>query len=383
MVRDQIQQCMLFVLGILACSAVSIGATEPSDSLNISLKRPLHFLTADGSDVLLHPGGYQVMATEDWLKVIPEDGGTHDAILLEATVSSHDEDVEFPEALTNIGDTEDVEYVALLLPSGRLLEALGTSSGIRPRGLKFGRVSRYKTRKIFRRARSSARQGLTRTEKPSSSGGSPGPSCGKTESRYKTAPTCVCKGGEHKSTWTKKFKRKHLNFDEQCKMAANGAKYFCSTKGKVVGFQYKVLEKKSQKTSKGSYEGHCKVKYQCRYQKIKHSRLIKKGQPFPRIKNGEEGGNMGSVKVIRNEYHTESVDHEALLKQACLNGKNKTIKELLEKKFEKVRSFDQEFLRKEKADWDTYYWLKCVFRYKYTYWPVARKDTGIYWCENQ
>ncbi len=382
MVCNWIQQSFLIVLSILCLSAGSVDASEPSDSLNISLKRTLHFLTVDGSDVLLRPGAYQVMASEDWLKLIPEDGGRHDAILLEAKVSRHEEDVEFPEALTSPGDSEDVEYVALVLPNGRILEALGTSSGIRPRGLKFGRVSRYKTRKIIRRARSSARKGLTHTEKPSNSGGNSGPSCGKTESRYTTAPTCVCKGGEHKSTWTKKFKRKKLNFPEQCKMAANGAKYFCSTKGKVVGFQYKVLEKKSQKTPKGSYEGHCKIKYQCKWQKIKHSRHIKKWQPFPRIKNGE-GGNMGSVKVIREEYRTKSPDHEALLKQACLNGKNKTIKELREKDYQKVRSFDQKFVRKELADWDTYYWLKCVFRYKYTYWPVARKDTDIFWCENQ
>ena len=369
----------LIIWGIFGAFLPTVTiATANSSSPTVSFDQSIHFLAPDGSVVVVPMGAYSVTAAETWLQLIPEGGQKREAFLIDAEVSTHHETGELPQAVTSSGETEDLQHVILLLEDGRMLESLGTISGIRPRGLKLTRLSRSKRKKVLQAKRAAVRNGLSQSGTNNESSYT----CGKTESQYKTGKTCTCPADQHNSTWKKDFKRKQLDLPGQCQMAANGAKYFCSTKGKVVGFQYKVIEKKYQKTDKGQFEGHCKIKYQCKWQSIKHSRLIKAGEPFPRIKNGE-GGGMGSVKVMRKDYETKTPNHEALLKQACENGKNKEIKRLRDKEFQKVRSFDYKMTKDEIADWDTYYYKKCYFKYKYSYWPTARKDTSIYWCDNQ
>jgi len=348
----------------------------------IELEKAKHFLAPDGSDVVVPEGAYTVTAAESWLQLIPEGGQKQEAFLIEAEVTTHEERGDLPQVISSSGETEDWQHVALLLPDGRLLETLGTFSGMRPRGLQVARLSTAKRKQVLQAKQAMVMNGLSQSGKESDSNNESTYTCGKTESQYKTGETCTCPGDQHDSTWKKSFGRKILDLPGQCKMAANGAKYFCSTKGKVVGFQYKVIEKKYHKTDKGSFEGHCKIKYQCKWQSIKHSRLIKAGEPFPRIKNGE-GGGMGAVKVIREDYETKTPNHEALLKQACENGKDKEINRLRDEEYQKVRSFDYKMTKDDIADWDTYYWKRCYFKYTYTYWPTARKDTNIYWCGNQ
>ena len=206
--------------------------------------------------------------------------------------------------------------------------------------------------------------------------------CGKTESLYTTAKSCTCPADLHSSTWKKRFKIRNLDIAEQCQMAANGAKFFCSTKGRVIGFQHKVLEKKYTKTATGRFEGHCKVKYQCKWKAIKHSRLIKAWQPFPRIRNGK-GSSVGHEKVLRKDYRTKTPDHKALLNKACQQGRRRIIKRLRDREYRKVRSFQLKMTKKDISDWDTYYYINCYFDYTYTYWPLARKHTYIYWCANK
>jgi hypothetical protein len=367
------------LIGVLLPSSFASGGPPAPQ---VAFEQSIHFLAPDGGDVVVPKGAYTVTAAEAWLQLIPEGGKRQEAFLLETEVSTHDEPGDLPQAITTSGDTEDLQYVVLLLPDGRMLEALGTFSGIRPRGLNIARLSSVKRKQALQAKRAMVRKGLSNSNKNSDSNNESTYTCGKTESQYKTGKTCTCPADQHDSTWKKSFTRNSLDLPGQCKMAANGAKYFCSTKGRVVGFQYKVLEKKYQKTDKGQFEGHCKIKYQCKWQSIKHSRLIKTGEPFPRIKNGK-GGGMGSVKVIRKDYETKTPNHEALLKQACENGKNKEIHRLRNEEYQKVRSFDYKMTKNDIADWDTYYWKRCYFKYTYTYWPLARKNTNIYWCDNQ
>jgi hypothetical protein len=111
-----------------------VGASEPSSLSTIKLDRTIHFLAADGTDVVLQAGEYQIEAAENWLQLIPQGGDRRDAVLLDAEVLHHDEEVTVPHALISPGEGEDWQYVVLLLPGGRSLEALGTFSGIRPRG---------------------------------------------------------------------------------------------------------------------------------------------------------------------------------------------------------------------------------------------------------
>lgn len=100
----------------------------------VTLDQPVHFTTAEGSDVVLNAGGYAVEATEDWLRVTPGDGQAVDAILLEAQAANHEESLTSPLAVSAQGEQPDTHHLALLLPGGKRLEAIGSYSGIRSRG---------------------------------------------------------------------------------------------------------------------------------------------------------------------------------------------------------------------------------------------------------
>ena len=81
---------MIFIFGIPPLMA---GENNPI----ITLERSIHFLAPDGSDVLVPPGTYTLEAAEEWLRLIP--GERHNAYLLEAEPSSHEENIKEPMAV--------------------------------------------------------------------------------------------------------------------------------------------------------------------------------------------------------------------------------------------------------------------------------------------
>ena len=107
-----------------------------TDPMKVYLDTPVHFHAPDGSDIVPPVGTYTVEAADQWIRLVP--GERRDAILLEATKSTHEGGLEIPVALSlpgAAGDEADLHYVVLLLPDGNSLQALGTYSGLRPRGL--------------------------------------------------------------------------------------------------------------------------------------------------------------------------------------------------------------------------------------------------------
>ncbi len=99
----------------------------------ITLDQPVHFLNAEGSDVVLDIGTYTVDAADEWLRVTPSEGQAVDALLLEAQTATHEESLTEPLAVSTKGESPDVHHLALLLPDGNRLEAIGSYSGIRSR----------------------------------------------------------------------------------------------------------------------------------------------------------------------------------------------------------------------------------------------------------
>ncbi len=100
----------------------------------IELDTPVHFLAPDGSDLLIEAGTYAVEPAEEWIRVMS--GERHDAMLLEATQSTHEVELEHALAMSVSGksdDQVDSHFLILLLPGGKSLEANGTYSGIRSR----------------------------------------------------------------------------------------------------------------------------------------------------------------------------------------------------------------------------------------------------------
>ena len=115
----------------------------------------MHFTTAEGSDVVLDAGDYEVDAADEWLRVTPSEGQAVDALLLEAQVAKHEEALKAPLGVSAQGESPDTHHLALLLPDGKRLEAVGSYSGIRSRGLslltirRLQRLARTTNTRIF------------------------------------------------------------------------------------------------------------------------------------------------------------------------------------------------------------------------------------------
>ncbi len=148
---------------VLICALLSpilpAQASVPDETTTITLDQAVHFIGTDGSDAVADPGDYSIEAAQEWLRLIP---GTErrDALLLEATSTTHEEILTTPMAISlpgEEGETADIHHVVLLLPDGQSLDAVGTYSGIRPRGL-FKRIaSRPRIRKAVQAVRSKVR----------------------------------------------------------------------------------------------------------------------------------------------------------------------------------------------------------------------------------
>ena len=73
-------------------STISLFVTTGIASTTIALERASHFLTTDGSNILIPPGTYTIEAAEEWLRLIP--GERRDAWLLEAVRTCHDKNLK-------------------------------------------------------------------------------------------------------------------------------------------------------------------------------------------------------------------------------------------------------------------------------------------------
>jgi hypothetical protein len=115
-----------FIGGALATDA-------PSATLNI--EHVVHFQSADGSDLALTNGRYSVEAAMPQGMRLSAASGK--PVIVPATVATHDQKLGQPQALI-VPVGADEQHLILLLPGGMRLEAIGSLSGIRSRGLAAG-----------------------------------------------------------------------------------------------------------------------------------------------------------------------------------------------------------------------------------------------------
>lgn len=127
---------ILLVLSIVLSMWMVEGTTWGlSDSqTTITLSQPVHFLTPDGTDVVLHPGNYEVKATGNTLRLQSAD--MKDPIHVQAGPAPYPEDVDSPVAMA-IPIPDKGIYLALAVPNKAGLEAMGSYSGIQTRGANF------------------------------------------------------------------------------------------------------------------------------------------------------------------------------------------------------------------------------------------------------
>jgi len=106
---------------------------DPAPPAMITLDRPAHFTAFDGSDVEIAAGAYRIeVAGESHLRLLSEAAGP---VEIEATKLAHEEAVAAPMAMAVAEENGDDEvHVVLMLPGGYALDAVGSFTGLRPRG---------------------------------------------------------------------------------------------------------------------------------------------------------------------------------------------------------------------------------------------------------
>ncbi|TKB77943.1 MAG: hypothetical protein E8D45_05155 [Nitrospira sp.] len=114
-------------------SSVIPPATQSTEGVptSVILQEAVHFTSPDGQDVVAEPGSYRIEPTvEANLRLVPENG----RVPLQIAAATNNYELEFavPVAISLPVD-HDTVYVALVLPGGSALDALGSRSGIRER----------------------------------------------------------------------------------------------------------------------------------------------------------------------------------------------------------------------------------------------------------
>jgi hypothetical protein len=113
------------VLALGLALAISLSPTT------ITISQPVHFLTPDGTDVIVNPGNYDVGAAGNILRL--QSSNNKDPIHIQAGPAPFPDEVESPVAMA-IPMPEEGIYLALAVPEGTGLEAMGSYSGIQARG---------------------------------------------------------------------------------------------------------------------------------------------------------------------------------------------------------------------------------------------------------
>jgi hypothetical protein len=95
----------------------------------VEFDRDIHFLTPDGKDKVFAPGNYVVKGVENGLRLRSADDEKGKGVIVRAEPGTHNRSVEAPEPLSMSGG-DDQYVVMLLLPEGKSLQAVGSSSGV-------------------------------------------------------------------------------------------------------------------------------------------------------------------------------------------------------------------------------------------------------------
>lgn len=127
------QITQLFFGLLLVCGEGALASQERSYTI-VELVHTALFSSPDGSDVVLNPGIYELEAAENWLRVIPHEGTRAAALLLEAEVLTHAETLDRLSGVVTM-EGDGTARLALLLPGGKGLQAIGYTGGILSRAV--------------------------------------------------------------------------------------------------------------------------------------------------------------------------------------------------------------------------------------------------------
>jgi hypothetical protein len=98
----------------------------------VEFDRDVHFLSQEGTSIVVPAGEYSVDSVQDGLRLKSADNDEREVVIVPAELGTHDRSVEAPEPLFMSGG-DDQPVVMLLLPEGKSLQAVGSYSGVFPR----------------------------------------------------------------------------------------------------------------------------------------------------------------------------------------------------------------------------------------------------------
>ena len=142
--------CMIFLMTVLPGESGLVLAEsdmgQVSDSEQeagpveieqvVEFDREMHFLSKEGTDITLPAGSYYVDPVQDGLRFKSADQEEAEAVIVQAETTTHEQSVEAPETVS-VKEGEDQQVVLMLMPEGKGLQAVGSSSGIQSRGKMF------------------------------------------------------------------------------------------------------------------------------------------------------------------------------------------------------------------------------------------------------
>jgi hypothetical protein len=125
------------LLGVLANFVVGAaalhGATADADPARVTLTKSVHFTGVDGGDAMAAPAVYRVeKASDTALRLVGE--GNQPDILIQAQPIQHEGKQYVPLSMV-VASGADQIHVVMLAPGGAGLDAVGSYSGMRSRGL--------------------------------------------------------------------------------------------------------------------------------------------------------------------------------------------------------------------------------------------------------
>lgn len=129
-------QRIFALIGLALCPLLGACAgvkDSPPASPVVLIDRAVYFINSEGNDTIAAPGLYDVEpAGESGLRLIPSHG--KNALVIKAMAMTHQEKIPSAVALPLPG--EETEYhLVLLLPDGKGLDAAGSTTQVRARGL--------------------------------------------------------------------------------------------------------------------------------------------------------------------------------------------------------------------------------------------------------
>jgi hypothetical protein len=125
---------MTLIALLLALASACATAQPPPSAPAITLSKAIHFLTPDGSDIVVSPGTYEVKSgSGPQLELTADAGQASRHQTVGAVAMDTGQSLASPAALY-IPWGNDEHHIILVQPSGQGLEAVGSGSGVRPRG---------------------------------------------------------------------------------------------------------------------------------------------------------------------------------------------------------------------------------------------------------